>query len=414
MRTVPALAGSAIVLMVLSGCAGLRTVSSPGPSSPATGYHLYAADGSPASPLRLYEAGTGSVVRELPMGTPSPDWSRLYTVSTGPGQSTLTAIDTQTGAALRRMPIGARYRLPTANFRGDPGGLSPDGRWLVLQRQGGGTSDFLVIDTSMNGAGREVSLRGDFTFDGISNDAGNLFLIESLAVTDPGRYRVRRYDLRAGALDPRIVIDKREAASAAMSGVRIAGVFSPDGGWQFSLYDSASTGAFIHALNLTGNFAWCIDLPGPKSDRAAQRQWGLAAAPDGRTLYAVNPALGLAAEIRLAGGPLDLTRTASFPPLAGKTTMPFGAAALSRDRRTLYASAGQGLVAIDVASLSLRDRILKDARVATLVSSPDGAWLYASSPDGPAVWQVDPLSGRSTESFSSSSALTLYGVQANS
>src|SRR5205823_7116666 len=137
--------------------------------------------------------------------------------------------------------------------------------------------------------------------------------IESLAVTNPGHYRVRRYDLRTGALDPRIVIDKREAASAAMSGVRIAGVFSPDGGWQYSLYDSSSTGAFIHALNLTGNFAWCIDLPGPKSDRAAQRQWGLVTAPDGHAVYAVNPALGLAAEIRMVDGPLDLYRTASFP-----------------------------------------------------------------------------------------------------
>ena len=98
MRTVPALGGSAIVIMVLSGCAGPRTVSSPGPSSPATAYHLYAADGSPASSLRLYEAGTGSMVRELPMGTPSPDWSRLYTVSTGPGQST-------PAAAVRARPL---------------------------------------------------------------------------------------------------------------------------------------------------------------------------------------------------------------------------------------------------------------------------------------------------------------------
>ena len=47
------------------------------------------------------------------------------------------------------------------------------------------------------------------------------------------------------------------------------------------VYDNASTGAFIHALNLSNGLAWCIDLPGPKSDRAAQRQWGLAAAPDG-------------------------------------------------------------------------------------------------------------------------------------
>lgn len=413
MRTLRALAGSVTMVAVLTACAGMRALSSPAPSSPAAGYRLYAAEQSPTPPLRLVDAATGVLVRDLPMGTPAPDWSRLYTVSTGPGQS-LSAVDTRTGSVVRRMPIGAGYQLPPANFRGDPGGLSPNGRWLVLQRQGGGGSDFLVLDTAMTAAGREIHLRGDFAFDGISNDARNLYLIESLAVTQPGHYRVRLYDLGAGALNPGIVVDKREAASAAMSGIRIAGVFSPNGEWQFSLYDSASSGAFIHALDLSNGLAWCIDLPGPKSNAAAQRQWGLAAAPDGSALYAVNPALGLAAEIRLVAGPLDLSRTASFASLAGKSTLPFGAAALSRDRRTIFASSGQGLVAIDVASLGLRDRILKDARIAALVSSPDGAWLYASSPDGPAVWQVDASSGRSVKSFASASALTLYGVEVSS
>jgi hypothetical protein len=409
------LGGGAIVITVLSACAGVRAVTTPPPSSLASGYRLYAADASPASPLRLYEASTGSVVRELPMGAPSPDWSRVYTISSASGKEILSAVDTRTGAVLRRMQVGAGYELPPANFRGDLGGLSPNGGWLVLQRQAAGGSDFLVIDTAMTTAAREIHLGGDFAFDGISNDGAHLFLIESLSLTQPGHYSVRLYDLRTGRLDPRIVVDKREDSSAAMSGTRIAGVFNPTGDWQFSLYDSEATGAFIHALNLSGGFAWCIDLPGPKSNRAAQRQWGLVEAPDGSALYAVNPALGLAAEVRMVGGPLDLTRTASFTPLTGKSAMPFGEAFLSHDRRTIFASAGQGLVAIDVASLGLRDRILKDARIATVVTSPDGAWIYASTPDGPrgpAVWQVDAGSGRSVESFSSASALTLYRVEA--
>lgn len=412
MRTVPALAGSAIVLALLSGCASVRPVSTSASVSPASGYRLYTADGSPASPLRLVDAATGTVVRELPMGTPAPDWSHVYTVSPGPERSILSSIDTRTGAVVRRIPIGAGYQLPAANFRGDPGGLSPSGRWLVLQRHQDGTTDFLIVDTAMTAAGKEVHLRGDFAFDGINDDAGNLYLIESLAATQPGHYRVRLYHLGAGTLDPGIIIDKREASSAAMSGTRIAGVFSPDGQWQYSLYDNPRTGAFIHALNMTGTFAWCIDLPGPKIDHAAQCQWGLAVSADGSVLYAANPALGLVAEIRMAAGPLALSRTASFPALNGTSTMPFGAAALSKDQHTLFASAGQGLVAIDTGSLSLRDRILKDARIATLVFSPDGAWLYASSPDGPAVLQVDPSSGRWARTFSSPSALTLFGVAA--
>ncbi|HYM50557.1 MAG TPA: hypothetical protein VET65_08270 [Candidatus Limnocylindrales bacterium] len=411
MRSIRRLAGLAFAALILNGCTGGTPVSTSASVAPsgappaAAAYRLYVADGSTAA-FRLIDARSGQVVRDLPMGAPAPDWSRLYVISQEGGRPALAAIDTRTGTIAWRMSIEAGFQLPPANVRGDLGGLSPNGRWLVLERRAGGTSDFLIVDSAMATGARQVTLAGDFTFDAINDDASNLYLIESLAASQPGHYRVRLYDLRAGALDPRIVIDKREYLSASMAGTRIAGLFAPDGRWQYSLYVRASGTAFIHALDLTQNLAWCIDLPGKRADLATERQWGLAVRPDGQEVYASNPALGLVAEIGQANGPMDVNRSASFDPVPGRLL--FGAATLSRDGRTLFASDGQGLLAFDTSDLSLRARYLSATTVGTLVPSPDGAWLYASS--GSTILQVDPATGRASAILTAPSPLTLYGV----
>jgi hypothetical protein len=408
MRISPALAGAAVAAVVLSGCTGGTSVSTSS-SDAAGGYRLYVADASSSPALQLVDTTTGKVLRDLPMGAAAPDWSRVYTLSQAGGRSTLSAVDTKDGTVRWRMTIEAGYGLPAANVRGDLGGLSPNGQWLALERHLNGKSDFLVVETSLGSTVRQVHLAGTFAYDGLNNPGTNLYLTETLSA-QTGHYRVVRYDLQGGALDPNTIVDKREVSSAAMTGTRIAGAFSPNGDWQYSLYVSAH-GAFIHALNLTATYAWCIDLPGTQVDLATQRQWALAVKSDGSVLLAANPVLGTVAEVWLTDGPLAVSRTASFAALSGPGRMAFGAAALSHDQHTLFASAGRGVVAIDTSSLNARTRYLQDARIGTLVASPDGAWLYASSPDGGAVWRVDPSSGQSTQVFSPGTTVTLYGVQ---
>ena len=57
----------------------------------------------------------------------------------------------------------------------------------------------------------------------------------------------------------------------------------------------------MHALNIVDRFPLCIDMPPcPKKCTVAQlRRWALALAPDGRTLFAANPAIGRVAEVHL-------------------------------------------------------------------------------------------------------------------
>ena len=165
-----------------------------------------------------------------------------------------------------------------------------------------------VLDTSFKQPPRTLDLPGVFYFDGLSNDAGSLFLTESLTDDPQGKYQVRRYDMRLGALDPNIVIAKGE--SQIMNGVRQTAPASRDGAWLYSLYLNPNQGPFIHALSLSTPVAFCLDLPkSAMADLARQARWSLALSGDGRTLYAVNGAIGELLEINVAGDIPEIART---------------------------------------------------------------------------------------------------------
>ena len=71
---------------------------------------------------------------------------------------------------------------------------------------------------------------------------------------------MRAYDLRAGRLLAKPVVDPDEA-DEPMYGVPVTRVPSPDGRWQYTLYQSAEH-PFVHALDTARRTAVCIDLHG--------------------------------------------------------------------------------------------------------------------------------------------------------
>ncbi len=161
------------------------------------------------------DSGTGSVDRDLPLGIPSRDWSKLYAVEPA-GGTTLRVGDLPSGKVLRDVPLEGRYWPPGGPLGTLPLGLSPDGHWLVLTSS---TSDgqrgilntrYLVIDTTFATPPRRIQLNGYFTFDAISNDGAHLYLNEYL-----GRWpqtlsnRLRVYDLSLGQLAPDALFDRR-------------------------------------------------------------------------------------------------------------------------------------------------------------------------------------------------------------
>jgi hypothetical protein len=104
-----------------------------------------------------------------------------------------------------------------------------------------------------------VRLKGSFSFDALSSDARQLYLIEHLyANEDATHYRVRVYDLRAGKLSARVISDKTNW-DTDMQGMPVSRLTS--GGWAYTLYGGPGPRPFIHALDTRNAAAVCIFLP---------------------------------------------------------------------------------------------------------------------------------------------------------
>ncbi len=389
------------VLVVVAGCgrAQFGTVPSSGD------YKLYEAASTQTSELvSVIDSRTHSVERNLPLGTPSPDWTHLYSVQS----NALVDVDPRTGATLHTLQLSGNFQLPPATMSGVPGGLSQDGHWLVLQAfdaahssaplECGGcppptgfpnATHLFLVDTSYAKPARQVELQGFFQFDAVSNDGQRIYLIEYVSSND---YHVRFYDMGAGQLDPTVIFDKSDG-SAAMSGSRLSGVASPDGHWLYSVYIRQDKGAFIHVLSMDNPVAFCIDLPGDGyATNGDGFHWSLALSRDGSHLYAANGAMGIVAEVNTAAYGPSITRTVHNPitgPTAGIFAQSVQAkevgangAVLSLDGRTLVMSGATGVLWLDTATLHAQSRQLTSWTVWSLALSPDGKMLYVVNDAG--------------------------------
>ena len=171
------------------------------------------------------------------------------------------------GQLLASKRIAGAYGIPAVTSNGLAGGLSPDGRLLVLAepptynglRQ---QSRFVVLSTGTLAKVATVTLPGEFGFDAISPDRRTLYVIQHDSQADLVRYVVRAYDLVKRRLLPQAIVDKREPGET-MRGYPIARATSPGGAWVYTMYWKVpgSSVAFVHALNAAGRSAFCVDLP---------------------------------------------------------------------------------------------------------------------------------------------------------
>ena len=382
---------------VLLAVCGLVLVAACGraPGAPlASGdYKLYEAV-SDRSQIAVIDSRSHTIERWLQLGTPSSDWKHLYSVSS----STLTDTDPQTGSSVRSLKLPGYYQLPPSTLSGVPGGLSQNGRWIVVESFDANPNDvtptashFAVVNTSLQSAPVRIDLKGYFTFDAVSNDGGYLYLIEYVSTSD---YRVRIYEVGAQELNPQVVVDKTNPQDS-MTGLRLSGIPSQDGAWLYSMYIRQTDRPFIHALNLQGApVALCIDLPGSGYESSDSGfHWSIAMSADGSHLYAANAALGVVSEVNTgADTSLGLARSVQID--SGQTVAgifaqdvqakEFGAnaAVISPDGKTLVTAASSGIDWIDTQGLQVRARALANWTVWSLALSPDGKVLYALSDSG--------------------------------
>jgi hypothetical protein len=384
-----------IVLLaaIVVGACGRAPQTGPGPG----GYRLYEAVSTRSGPLvDIIDTKSHATLGVLPLGTPSADWKHYYAVRGG----VLEDLDPRSGVVLHSLALSRPYDVPPVSMNGMPGGLSQNGRWLVLQTPG--RPHLLVVDATFARKPVAVDLDGSFEFDAITNDGERLYLLQYLSDND---YAVRLYNVGSGSLDPSVVVDKFDPTEP-MTGRRLATVASVDGQWQFTVYARANKGAFIHALMLGGPISLCLELPGSGWETGPSVfRWSLALSPDGSLLYATNAALGLVVEVAASGDQAPaILRTHGIPkePLQAVRQSGSGDAVVSPDGNVLAVAGGAGVEWVDTGTMRPTAQALPSWTVWSLGLSPDGLSLFALkdsgqiaelSPQGVVMSMFDPNAG---------------------
>jgi hypothetical protein len=191
---------------------------------------------------------------------------RYVTVPAG-ASTVLEQIHRQGGRVGMFATLPGRWGIPAPTVGGTGGGLSRDGKLLVLGDDAPQTaalrarSRFALVATKTLEPWTTIELRGDFAFDALSPDAATLFLVQHVGA-DAGHYVVRAYDLRRFRLLPGRIADVRQRGWT-MAGVPTARATSPEGRLVYTLYRRDGGTPFVHVLDTVRRTAVCVGLPWP-------------------------------------------------------------------------------------------------------------------------------------------------------
>ena len=161
---------------------------------------------------------------------------------------------------------GGAFGIPLVAYDGSTGGLSRDGRRLVVyapDSRGRAKTRFVVLNARTLQVQGRMTLSGNFGFDALSPDGSLMYLIQLKGPGPNGsglNYDVRALNVDSGHLYPGAIVDRREP-DEKMTGIPMTRVGSADATWAYTLYAKQSSGAFVHALHTTAREAFCIDLP---------------------------------------------------------------------------------------------------------------------------------------------------------
>ena len=393
------------LLVLVAACvapARSQPIADPASASPSSAadrapdalYVRQAGNGSPAY-ITVVDARSGNVIRALPDGVVSPDRQTVYVTESlnGATQTRVRAIDAASGEQRRAFMIDGDY-IAVQDQNG-PGGLSGDGRYLVLQHSpikinGDWVYGFIALDTSSGAIAGRAEFRGasQYGFFGIAPGARTLFLNEF----GGGVTQLRAYDLVTTALQP----VSATGWDGTTGGFRGGPVVSADGKRVTWLDVGSANGTFIRTLDLVTKGVVQSALPDAQHSTDFEKAllWSLAASRDGTTLYAVNPALGVIDEFDVATASLRRTHSITVSRIAGTILDALvelvlhpaeakryirGGAVLSPDGRTLYAAGTKGIAVVDTTSLASRATWLTSDAFDSFTLSPDGARLYGIS-----------------------------------
>jgi WD40 repeat protein len=244
-------------------------------------------------------------------------------------------------------------------------GLSQDGSRAVLVNTSKKESTFAIVSQS----GEQIFTlpTTQWGFDALSGD--KLYLLKYLN----SGYEIRVYDLASGQLAEKPLKDPK--ASSTIWGMAWERATSPDGRYLFTLYIGGNGGAMVHQLDLKTSAARCIDLPGT-GDFNSTTTWAMEAAPNGKTLWAVNPSYG-----RVVG--IDVAKKKARVAFRFKKTALYDNGPVS----SVSAISSDGSrIAVGVAGkifyVSMAQRVV-------VKGVPHEAVALGYAPDGTTLWVVD-------------------------
>jgi hypothetical protein len=216
------------------------------------------------APAALADGGPSPGVDQGGNGVVSSSGLVRYVALPGRDSTVLEAIRTRDGHVLRWRAIRGGFGIPFVTYNGTTGGISRNGRTLVLGESSfkmplRTVSTFQVVDPTTFGY-ETISLDGDFSFDAVSPDAHRLYLIQHISATNLNRYLVREYDLYADRLLPRAIADRTQRGWV-MQGSPLARTTSANGRFVYTLYQNPGGYPFVHALDTARGRAHCIGLP---------------------------------------------------------------------------------------------------------------------------------------------------------
>ncbi|HLX57500.1 MAG TPA: hypothetical protein VKR83_10775 [Ktedonobacteraceae bacterium] len=394
-------------------------------ASPATnatlpaGENIYVLDGyTPQGATNIsqhivaFHPGNSNAALTLPAGLTTMDHRLLIVATAQANQTTVSVMNTQTGATLRALTIAGNYSTAGQDFNNAV--LSFDGHWLALRSLDQSTSQTTIalVDTQVGKLVNTIHLNGDFDLDAINASGSAVYLLERYN-DGSGQYDVRRYDVPQHQLYPYQIFDKTLLYDWNMTGRAVARQMASDGTTAYTLYiDTSHNIAFLHILPLdpTFPFARCIELPVGKSTNAdLLGYYTLKLSADGRALYAANGALGVVSEIDLnAAGASDvfddkITVTQHFNPgvtsisSQDKSRMLRNGAVLSSDQSTLYFAGLSGIWSVNTSDLHAQrgtfKHLLAQQSFTGIALSLDSKTLYAVDPES-GITQLNIASGQ--------------------